>query len=246
MQRTADPGHPAAAISPRSAPSARVLLCVLASAAGCTDAVNYIVLGHVFTANMTGNTVLLGIAIVAGKGAQVARSACALVAFCSGVALSARFVSCGARAGVWPRRASVALALEALLLALLGALGTHFGVRSAHAYWLIGLSGFAMGTQSAAVRVIDIPDVATTYITGTLTNMVMLAVAGTDGSTRPSRRRRHVTTAVAASIWGVYLAAALAGAAAADAIGVRAIWIAAAIAAGVSVAASLPARRRIS
>ena len=38
--------------------------------------------------------------------------------------------------------------------------------------WAIGLSGLGMGMQSAAVRHLDVPGVATTYITGTLTTLV--------------------------------------------------------------------------
>jgi uncharacterized membrane protein YoaK (UPF0700 family) len=37
---------------------------LLTGAAGYVDAVSYLLLGRVFTANMTGNTVLLGLAIV--------------------------------------------------------------------------------------------------------------------------------------------------------------------------------------
>jgi len=40
-----------------------VLLLLLACVAGSVDAVSYVGLGHVFTANMTGNTVLLGLAL---------------------------------------------------------------------------------------------------------------------------------------------------------------------------------------
>jgi uncharacterized membrane protein YoaK (UPF0700 family) len=42
---------------------------------------------------------------------------------------------------------------------------------------LIALSGLAMGVQSAAVRRLGVPGIATTFITGTLTNLVIDVVA---------------------------------------------------------------------
>lgn len=220
---------------------ARVLLCVLASVAGVTDAVNYLAFGHVFTANMTGNTVLLGIAIVNGDGGAVARSACALAGFCAGVALGARGIA-GHSSGVWPRRATQMLVVEAVTLAVLGGCAAYFGVGVSWTYGLIVLSGLAMGIQSAAVLAIDVPGVATTYITGTLTQMISKVV---DRSEPPDKarsvhvRRERGTGLVAASIWGSYLAAAVVGAAATNGIGARALWIAAAIVAAVSVIATV-------
>ena len=49
------------------------MLTSLSLAAGCVDAVGYLGLGQVFVANMTGNTVLLGLAILAGELRPVAR-----------------------------------------------------------------------------------------------------------------------------------------------------------------------------
>jgi uncharacterized membrane protein YoaK (UPF0700 family) len=51
-----------------------VLVLLLACVAGSVDAVSYMSLGHVFTANMTGNTVLLGLALGQAESQAVARS----------------------------------------------------------------------------------------------------------------------------------------------------------------------------
>ena len=53
-------GRHSAAGVPRSRDA---MLTSLSLAAGCVDAVGYLGLGQVFVANMTGNTVLLGLAI---------------------------------------------------------------------------------------------------------------------------------------------------------------------------------------
>jgi len=48
---------------------------------------------------------------------------------------------------------------------------------------LIATSALAMGMQSAAVRILDVPSLSTTYLTGTLTWLV------TQLATHPSRLR---------------------------------------------------------
>lgn len=57
------------------------LLLPLTWAAGGTDAISYLALGHVFTAMMTGNTVLLALALGQGEIGAVLRSLLALGGF---------------------------------------------------------------------------------------------------------------------------------------------------------------------
>jgi uncharacterized membrane protein YoaK (UPF0700 family) len=137
-------------------------LVALAVASGTADAISYLGLGHVFVANMTGNTVLLGIALATGKGGDGLRSGLSLAGFCIGVAIGAMLVR---------RRSVVApLALEVVVLAgLLGgwlAAGSH--------YVLIPIAACAMGLQSAAIASSG-AEVATTYITGTITRGIVRA-----------------------------------------------------------------------
>jgi uncharacterized membrane protein YoaK (UPF0700 family) len=139
--------------------------------AGSVDAITYLA-AHVFTANMTGNAVLLGIAVGQGKGAAAANSSIALCAFVTGVVLGAWVVGEGeaAKAAAQVRRA---VRVETVCLAV-------FAVACfAPALWTGGLtllaliisSGVAMGMQSAAVRRLKLPGIATTYITGTITSL---------------------------------------------------------------------------
>ncbi|HMC05510.1 MAG TPA: YoaK family protein, partial [Actinomycetota bacterium] len=60
------------------------LVLGLTLVAGCTDAISYLGLGRVFTANMTGNTVLLGVAVAQRDAGAAARSAAALGGFVLG------------------------------------------------------------------------------------------------------------------------------------------------------------------
>ena len=93
------------------------MLCLLAWAAGIVDAVSYLGLGRVFTAMMTGNTVLLALAIGQGESMAIVRSALALAGFSVGAATGAFIVSRGRSRDEWPPSVTAAFAFEALLLA---------------------------------------------------------------------------------------------------------------------------------
>lgn len=150
-----------------AAPRKRLVL-LLAGAAGCLDAVGYLMLG-LFTANMTGNTILLGLSIGRAAWADALHNIAAIAAFV-----------CGAGAGTAAtrgvRRISHGLALEAAVLAAAVGVWGLFGaprgrVPEPEAYWLIVLLSAAMGIQSAAVRRVGEQRIATTYVTGTLTTL---------------------------------------------------------------------------
>lgn len=81
----------------------------LTFATGMVDAISYLGLGRVFTANMTGNVVLLGFALARTPGFTVLGPVVALAAFLAGSAVG----------GALGPRFRVALALELALLALL-------------------------------------------------------------------------------------------------------------------------------
>src|SRR5437899_2239103 len=66
------------------------ILLGIVAATGIVDAVSFLGLGHVFTANMTGNVVFLGFAIAGAKGLSILRSSIALVAFMLGAVLGGR------------------------------------------------------------------------------------------------------------------------------------------------------------
>jgi uncharacterized membrane protein YoaK (UPF0700 family) len=149
------------------------MLLVLTWAAGSVDSVSYLGLGHVFTAMMTGNTVLLGLALAQGELLAAARSILALLGFALGVTLGAMIVERDESEAEWPHVVTAALAFEAAVLLAFAVLwywsGAERGVHAIHG--LIVLLGTAMGIQAAAVRRLDVPGIATTYITGTITSL---------------------------------------------------------------------------
>src|SRR6201985_4032231 len=71
------------------------LLVTMTVVTGLVDAFSYLVLGHVFVANMTGNVVFLGFAVAGAQGFSIAASLVAMVAFAAGALLRGRI--CAAR-----------------------------------------------------------------------------------------------------------------------------------------------------
>jgi len=155
------------------------MLVMLSLAAGCVDAVGYLGLGHIFVANMTGNTVLLGLALGQAQGQAALRAVVALVAFTVGVAAGSMIVGSDREEATWPSAVTAALAVELAILVALAAGWFLVGSEPAGGagYTLIGLLALAMGVQSAAVRRLGVPGVATTFITGTLTSLTEEAIS---------------------------------------------------------------------
>ncbi len=165
-----------------------LLLIALTFAAGSVDAVALLRL-DVFTAVMTGNIVLLGLAIGQGAFGNALRSIVALVAYGVGVVVGARIVGAVAIETHWSPKVTRALAVEWVLqLAfLIGWLLTGANPDGISAATLIAFSGIAMGIQAATARALA-PGMSTTYVTGTLTGL--LSELSALGSVSGDRLRR--------------------------------------------------------
>jgi uncharacterized membrane protein YoaK (UPF0700 family) len=157
-------------------------LVALTFTTGVVDAVSYLGLGRVFTANMTGNVVLLGFGIVGGNGLPVLAPIVSLLAFLVGSAVGGAL---GRRLGdKHPRHISIALTIEIVLIAICAvvtAVATvHRNAFSGDA--VIALLAFAMGVRNATVRRLAVPDLTTTVLTMTLTGLAADSrLAGGDG-----------------------------------------------------------------
>jgi len=192
--------------APRSIrhPLARALL-VLTFTTGLVDAVSYLGLGHVFTANMTGNIVFLGFGIAGSGGLPVLAPLISLAAFLLGAGGGGVLAD---RIGHRHRQhVARALAIEVSLLAVAAVLAAAVDVRpnTASADVVIALLAFAMGVRNATVRRIGVPDLTTTVLTMTLTGLAADSpLAAGDG--RGSVRR---TAAVVAMFSGALAGALL-------------------------------------
>jgi uncharacterized membrane protein YoaK (UPF0700 family) len=181
------------------------LLIGLTVVTGLVDAFSYLVLGHVFVANMTGNVLFLAFALAGIHGFSIPASAVALVAFMLGAFTGG---AVGVRLGLHRGRLLVAsTAVEALCFAVavvLAALTTQ-PVAASFRYPLIVLLAIAMGIQNATARRLAVPDLTTTVLTLTITGFAADS-ARPDGRGSSAGRR---FTSVAAIFVGALLGAML-------------------------------------
>ena len=168
-------------------PLTRALL-VLTFTTGLVDAVSYLGLGRVFTANMTGNIVLLGFGIAGSVGLPVLAPLVSLGSFLLGSGaggLLAQRMGDRHRAHI-----ARALAIEVSLIGIAAVLAAAFTVRpnAVSGDVVIALLAFAMGVRNATVRRIGVPDLTTTVLTMTLTGLAADSPV-TGGTGRGSVRR---------------------------------------------------------
>jgi uncharacterized membrane protein YoaK (UPF0700 family) len=176
-----------------------VLLVLLAAAAGAVDVISFVGLGQIFTANMAGNLVFFGLALGGGAGAQALHAVVAFAGFILGAAVAARIRGPLPAGRLWSRGVTVALGLAALgelgLFVGWASTGGHPG--SGAEYALIVASALAMGAQSAAV--LSLTDVSTTYLTGTMTALVVDSARGDESRLSAVRRISVIVAFVAAA-----------------------------------------------
>jgi uncharacterized membrane protein YoaK (UPF0700 family) len=181
------------------------LMLLLTVVTGLIDAFSYLVLGHVFVANMTGNVVFAGFAIAGAGGFALAPNVVALVAFAAGAFLSARVIRT-----VWSHRARVlhlALGLQILLVAVAFLVAEVSGspVEAGTRYALLTLLGLGMGVQNAAARALAVPDLTTTVLTLTITGTAADSrLAGGAGS-RAGRRLLSIAAMFVGGLIGALL-----------------------------------------
>jgi uncharacterized membrane protein YoaK (UPF0700 family) len=163
------------------------LLFILAVSAGSADGWSYFGLGHAFVANMTGNTVLLGMAVFQNHG-DMLHPLLSLACYAAGVVtaslLTGRANDAAATAGrevIWSRAVSWTLLLEGVLIGAAEAgwimMRRGWGLGAADRdvlslNLLLGVVAAGIGMQSGAILVLKVPGVTTTYITGTWTTLL--------------------------------------------------------------------------
>ncbi len=172
---------------------------------GLIDAVSFLGLGHVFTANMTGNVVFVGFALGGATDVSVLRSLAALGAFASGGVAGGMVTSRRPRAPA--RHLLIAMYAEILLLsvAVITSLVTGHELTSVSVYLLIVSIGVAMGLRNAVVRTLAVPDLTTTVLTLTVTGLAADSrLAGGAGS-RSGRRMLSILAMCGGALAGAIL-----------------------------------------
>jgi uncharacterized membrane protein YoaK (UPF0700 family) len=179
------------ASSPNTEKVLAYALLGMTAVTGLVDAVSFLSLGRVFTANMTGNIVLLAFATAHVSGLSIARSLTALLAFLVGAILGGR-VMARANADSQIRFAAQAFLLEVVFLSVASfcSIGYRSDLQehSFRPFALIALTALAMGTRNAAVRKLAIPDLTTTVLTLTITGIAADSSIANGNNPRLARR----------------------------------------------------------
>ena len=162
----------AAAARPRRAH----LVGLLTFASGGVDAVTLMVLGGAFTSVITGNLIFFGRAVGTSSPGLALHSVLAVGGYVTGVAVGSALAHRGeppVPAAGWPRRATVVLAAECVVLLTVNVawVGYHARPPAPAVDLLLVATALALGMQGAAARAIA-GTPSTTYMTGALTVLV--------------------------------------------------------------------------
>ncbi|OWA37969.1 DUF1275 family protein [Saccharibacillus sp. O16] len=152
------------------------VLLLLCMSAGIIDVIGYIHLGRVFTANMTGNIVIIGMSFAHVAELSILRAALACLGFIVGNAAAAVLLSGNQAKSFWPARVTVILAIE-LVFYLIFAGTARPEMSESMLHLLIILLSVAMGMQTTAARKLGIAGISTTVLTNNLASVIEDLVA---------------------------------------------------------------------
>jgi len=148
-----------------------VLMLALTFSTGAVDAMGYLGLDRVFTGNMTGNVVLLGMAMAGGTSLPILRPALALAFFMLGAALAGRLLRRNGEG--WSPQTSAALLAVSLGLWALTVFVLLAPVQADPTLGSTVTSALAllMGTQAATAKRLKVAEITTVVVTSTITGL---------------------------------------------------------------------------
>jgi len=147
------------------------LMLALTFSTGIIDAVGYLGLDRVFTGNMTGNVVILGMALTGADDLPVLGPIIALALFLFGALVAGRTLR--KKPAGWSTQTTALFGVVGLVLAASAVVA--FVVGEDRPEWvaltITGALGFAMGLQAGSARQIGVKDVTTVVVTSTLVGL---------------------------------------------------------------------------
>lgn len=220
--------------------AAFVLISILLTwIAGFVDAVGFIALGHIYTANMSGNSIAVGIQAFARNWPEMLIRLWPVAAYVAGLLLCRLLLEFGARERV-RRIATFTLALEILLLVLVTLGRAQRSATSVPAAAEIGLLALAMGIQNGTLTHFSLFTVHTGFVTGTLVKMAeefaRYAAWLWDKTIRAHERLRDVIrqsprqqslqrTISLVLLWIAYVLGAFSGALGMNRASIQSLWV---------------------
>jgi uncharacterized membrane protein YoaK (UPF0700 family) len=184
------------------------LMLALTFSTGVIDAVGYLGLDRVFTGNMTGNVVILGMALAGADGLPIAGPAVALVSFMVGAALGGRVLK--PVAAGWTTRSTALFAGVGGLMIIIAITLFLAGNKPQRPVELVltALLAVAMGIQAATARHLAVKDITTVVVTSLITGLAADSRVG-GGVGQPWVRRVAALALICAGATGGALAISL-------------------------------------
>ncbi|BDI21406.1 YoaK family protein [Herbiconiux sp. L3-i23] len=182
-----------------------MLMLALTFSTGVVDAVGYLGLDRVFTGNMTGNVVILGMALTGADDLPIVGPVLALVGFVLGAIVAGRVLR---RAPVgWTRRATWLLAVVAaiIVVSIIPVLVGGESPAEPFLFTVTSLLGAAMGMQAGVARHLGVADVTTVVVTSTLVGLAFESRLGKANGQKWLRR----LSAIVLIAFGALVGAAL-------------------------------------
>ena len=184
--------------------AALVATIVLTYVTGVVDAVGFLALDRVFTGNMTGNIVILGMGVAGADdlpvlGPAIALAAFTIAAFLAGLVLRARPKG-------WQHRVTVLLTIGAVTLAALSVLGgadAHSG--AVLQIVMAAATAAVMGSQAMVARAVAVADMTTVVVTSTLASLAGETWTTRGGGVLRNRRFAAIATIFVGAVTGALL-----------------------------------------
>jgi uncharacterized membrane protein YoaK (UPF0700 family) len=191
-----------AVTSPVSERSTVAALLLLTFATGLADSISFLVLGHVFVANMTGNVIFLGFWLAPKSSIDLTAVVVVMPAFVSATILGGRLMRhFGEQTRRWITTVlgtEIVLLVAMSLLAGTGVLRYHDNTKLI----LIGMLTMTFGLQHSTARQFGIRELTTTVLTSTIVGLgVDSRLAGGTGA-REKLRFSVVLTMCAGALVG--------------------------------------------
>ena len=201
------------------------IAALLTWAAGFVDAVGFLSLGHIYTANMSGNSVAVGIQWVSQNWPEMVRRIWPVSGYVVGLLFCRILIQIAARARI-KSVASIAFLIEIAMLAPV-LLGSAVAAASGMAFLYVGLLAIAMGIQNAALTHFSSLTVHTGFVTGTLVKFAeeftkyltwsfdrirTPGISITEVFAQSSRQKAFLASFWLAAIWIAYVVGAYCGA----------------------------------
>jgi uncharacterized membrane protein YoaK (UPF0700 family) len=192
----------------------------LAIVAGSTDGIGYLLLTHIFTSHMSGNTVAQTLYVASGQWREAWRHFEPIVVFFFGIVIGL-IASDALTSAKIARMFAVVASMEAALL-----LAFVFLAHPAQ-QWMVVFPAGAMGIQNAMLRRVGHHRVRTTFVTGMLTNAAqgLVEAVGARLTRAEDAREKLSDFYFYGAIWLLFALGGIAGAFIELTFGSSALWL---------------------